>query len=54
MTTKAMQLLDRSTRLMVCRVCGSHHIANLHTGSFFKRGSWQCVDGCRPPTTIRK
>ena len=37
-----MKLLDPSTGLMECRVCGSRHVANLRTGGYYFRGSWQC------------
>jgi hypothetical protein len=47
MTTKVMKLLDRGTELMVCRVCGAWHCANIKPNSNgnFYRGSWQCVNG---------
>ena len=49
MTKKVMKLLDKRTGLMECKVCGTEHYANLHVyenGTFYKRGSWQCPQGC--------
>lgn len=44
-----MKLLDASTGLMECRVCGSQHWASLQSGyeradgvNRYFRGSWQC------------
>jgi len=48
MTKKVMKLIDKSTGLMECRVCGALHNANTSpdTGRFY-RGSWQCHNGCQ-------
>lgn len=46
-TKKVMRLLDERTQRMECRVCGAEHIAQLDHGGAFKRGAWQCVNGCR-------
>jgi hypothetical protein len=50
MSTKVMKLLDASSGLMECRVCGHRHVANIKPGTNgqFWRGSWQCVNGCKP------
>ena len=45
MTMKMMKLLDPSTGLMECKVCGDRHFADLRDGHY-KRGSWQCLNGC--------
>jgi hypothetical protein len=44
-----MKLIDASSGLMECRVCGSRHVASLQSGSEradgvtrYCRGSWQC------------
>ena len=47
---KVMKLIDPSTGLMECRVCGSTHFANLKRGGYYVRGSWQCQSGCSLPT----
>jgi hypothetical protein len=46
-----MKLIDASSGLMECGVCGSRHNARLQSGSDradgqtnFYRGSWQCSD----------
>jgi hypothetical protein len=44
MARGTMKVLDASTGLMECRVCGAQHIANLRTGGHYYRGSWQCAD----------
>jgi hypothetical protein len=44
--SKVMKLINPSTGLMECKVCGRQHIANLRGGGFYKRGSWQCTNGC--------
>ena len=49
MVRKAMKLLDPSTGLMQCRVCGSVHWAMVRPGGHFYRGSWQCINGCKLP-----
>lgn len=44
-----MKLIDKSTGMMECRVCGSRHMAMvkpLSDGNFF-RGAWQCQYGCK-------
>lgn len=46
-TPKVMKLLDHNTGLMECRVCRARHIANLASRGRYKRGSWQCVHGCK-------
>ena len=46
--TKVMQLLDKSSGLMKCRVCGDHHNAQINPGTGrYYRGSWQCQHGCQ-------
>jgi len=46
-TPKVMKLVDGRTGEMVCRVCGSSHLANLKHGGNYYRGSWQCRNGCK-------
>ncbi len=47
MSKKVMKLLDASTGLMECRVCGRQHHASLLEGGRYARGSWKCSDGCK-------
>jgi hypothetical protein len=47
MSKKVMRLLDPSTGLMECKICGRMHFANRGRGGYFLRGSWQCLNGCR-------
>ncbi|MCJ7444717.1 MAG: hypothetical protein MUO26_09350 [Methanotrichaceae archaeon] len=49
MTKKVMKLLDASTGLMECKVCGAQHSANIKpdSGGNYYRGSWQCQYGCK-------
>jgi hypothetical protein len=49
MASKVMKLIEPSTGLMECRVCGARHHANLVEGGRFKPGSWQCAKGCKLP-----
>ncbi len=44
---KVMRLLDPSTGLMECKICGSRHMANRVGGGKYYRGSWQCQNGCK-------
>ena len=44
---KVRELIVPSTGLMKCKVCGNEHIGQLRGGGYFKRGSWQCLNGCR-------
>ena len=46
---KVMRLIDPSTGLMECKVCGRMHWAMLRSGGHYVRGSWQCIDGCKLP-----
>jgi len=50
-TEKVMKLLDASTGLMQCRVCGKKHIASVRPRSkgAYQKGSWQCTNGCELP-----
>lgn len=41
-----MKELDQRTGLMECKVCGERHMANRKVGGHYKRGSWQCRQGC--------
>lgn len=43
---KVMELIDPSTALMKCKVCGNIQNAVVTTGGRFKQGSWQCRRGC--------
>ena len=47
MSKKVMRLVDPNSGLMECKVCGQTHYANLKEGGSYKRGSWQCVNGCK-------
>ncbi|MCK4921309.1 MAG: hypothetical protein KAS71_09700, partial [Bacteroidales bacterium] len=54
MMKKVMKLVDPSTGLMVCRVCGAKHYAQVQSGvdrangvARYYRGSWQCQNGCK-------
>lgn len=55
LSKRTMVLVDPKTGLMECRICGSIHFAlKPPIGGTedigmpgFKRGSWQCVNGCR-------
>jgi len=49
-TKKVMRLLDPMTGLMECKVCGARHLANLRSGGYYCRGSWQCRFGCKLPS----
>jgi len=44
---KVNRLLNPETGLMECRVCGRRMLANRITGGKFRRGSWQCRNGCK-------
>jgi hypothetical protein len=44
---KVMQLLDASTGLMECKVCGARHVAMVKSGGGYQRGHWQCPHGCK-------
>src|SRR5258708_5455953 len=48
-TPKVMKLIDSCTGMMECKVCGARHCASLKHGGGYRRGSWQCVNGCRLP-----
>jgi hypothetical protein len=41
---RPMQVVDASTGLMECAVCGSRHLGNVkpQSGCRFYRGAWQC------------
>ena len=45
---KVMKLIDETTNLMECKVCGSRHFAQVRPNSKgkFYRGNWQCQNGC--------
>lgn len=56
MSKKVMKLIDPSTGLMECKVCGSRHFASLQSGydradgvTRYYRGSWQCQNKCKLP-----
>jgi len=49
-TKKMMKLINPYTGLMQCKSCGSEHYASIKpvsNGQYY-RGSWQCVNGCKP------
>ena len=49
MSQKIMKLIDRSTGLMECKICGSRHVASVrpYSNGCYYRGSWQCINGCK-------
>lgn len=49
MTKKVMKLIEPSSGLMECRVCGRRHIADIKpdSGGHYYRSSWQCLNGCK-------
>lgn len=47
MTKKVMKLIDAPSGLMECKICGSRHWANVQPGGRYRRGSWQCENGCK-------
>jgi hypothetical protein len=49
-----MKLLDPDSGLMECRVCGFRHHANLTEKGKYRRGSWQCPNGCKPDSVEKK
>lgn len=42
-----MKVVNPHTGLMQCKVCGCYHSPELRAGGYFKRGSWQCLNGCK-------
>ncbi len=51
MSKKVMKLIDPSSGLMECKVCGAQKYASLISAPFssksrWHRGSWQCLNGC--------
>ena len=45
MSKKMMKVIDPSSGLMECKVCGSRHYSDLRpnsVGGGYYRGSWQC------------
>jgi hypothetical protein len=45
---KVMKLLNASTGLMQCMICGNKHWANIKpdsNGNFYPK-AWQCANGC--------
>ncbi len=51
---KVMKLLDATTSLMECRVCGFRHYPTIQPGGKYRRGSWQCANGCQPVPASQK
>jgi len=57
MSKKVMKLINPSSGLMECKVCGSRHLANLlpaykqknGKSGFYYYGSWQCIYKCKLP-----
>jgi hypothetical protein len=47
MSKKVMKLIDPYSGRMQCKICGMEHVANLAPGGFYRRGSWQCIYGCK-------
>ena len=47
-TAKVMKLVDASTGLMKCRVCGAELFAKFERGTEgnYKIESWKCSKGC--------
>ena len=56
MSQKIMKLIDASTGLMECKVCGSQHVASIRPNSNgnYYRGSWQCINKCQFDTAEKK
>ncbi len=58
MAKKVMKLIDPSTGLAECRVCGATKFISFGSKPFssktrYPRGSWQCVNGCNlDPETV--
>ena len=58
MTKKVMKLIDTHESIFECKVCGARHVGllykpdNGHTR--FKRGVWQCLNGCKLPEKTAK
>lgn len=55
-TPKAMRLINPITGEMECKVCKSRHWANIkpRSGGQYCRGSWQCLNGCKPVSKAEK
>ena len=51
MTKKVMKLVDKTTGLMECKVCGDYHAAMVKPDSngAFYRSAWQCRHKCQLP-----
>lgn len=47
MSAKVMKVVNPHTGLMQCKVCGCYHSPEFRAGGYFKRGSWQCLNGCK-------
>lgn len=49
MIKKVMKLINPLTGLMICKICGCKHWAQIKpqsNGNFY-RGSWQCQNNCK-------
>ena len=44
-----MKLIVPQISLFECKVCGSQHYGQLASGGRWKRGVWQCRNGCTFP-----
>jgi hypothetical protein len=53
---RPMKLIDPSTGLMKCAVCGSTHWANIkpQSGGRFYRGAWQCSSDFCPKNNAER
>ena len=54
-SSKVMKVLDATSGLMACRVCGTTHFANIrpNCGRYY-RSNWQCQHGCKLPQYIER
>jgi hypothetical protein len=47
------RLVDPSSGLMRCKVCGGHWTADIEPGAGrYYRGSWMCPNGCTRSKTV--
>jgi hypothetical protein len=44
---KIVEILDDSNCFFRCKLCGTCWWPMLNPGGRFKRGSWQCPNGCK-------
>ena len=49
-----MKLIVPQISLFECRVCECKHTGQLRSGGRWKRGTWQCRNGCTLPIKNKK